>query len=219
MKLKLSILAITIALSACSSTKVSTAPTVGDITPVNAQKLTTSFKRQGVKIEWECAWGTGAFGLTDAMCVKGDIKAIEVTGYAASFGNSEALRETAFIKAKMTAQGKLSRFIQDDIKTSRVLNTISKNVEKANDQIKSKIKTDEVAISDDDVANDNVSIRANTNDTVVTLTESISSQTQSIQRGVYTLDEKIVDRQTVAVTIRWDKDSEKASQYFNRKFR
>ena len=44
------------------------------------------------------------FGLTDAMCNKTDIKGIEVTAYAPSFGNSENNRETAFKVAEMKAK-------------------------------------------------------------------------------------------------------------------
>ena len=220
MKRTLTCIAIALTLSACSSTKIAGNDNTGTLTPVNAQKLSTSFKRQGIKLDWECAWGTGGFGLTNAMCVKGDIKSIEVTAYAPSFGNSEANREDAFRKAAMNAQAKLSRFIKDDIQTSSVSNTISKNVEKANDKLRSKVSTDEVQISDEEADKSaNTSVRENINDVVHTLTESIRSQSQSIQRGVYVVDEKIVDRQTVQVTIRWDKNSQNVSEFFQKKFR
>jgi len=219
---KVSVLVAALALTACGSTKVSTAPAAGDITPVNAQKLTTNFKRKGIKIEWDCAWGTGAFGMTDAMCVKGDIKAIEVTAYAPSFGNTENNRENAFKVAQMKAKAKLRHFIYEDVYSTNTVKTIAKNVEKANDQIRSKIKTDEVTLSDDEAGNDsNVATRDNTNETVRTMTETIRTQAQGILKGVHVKEdgEQIVDRQTVAVTIRWDKDSERGSEYFLKKFR
>ena len=78
MKLKLLALALFVTLVGCSSTKLPASVESAPITAINTQKLTSSFKRQGIKMEWECAWGTGAFGLTDAMCSKGDIKSIEV---------------------------------------------------------------------------------------------------------------------------------------------
>ena len=221
MKTKLTVLVLSLTLAACSSTKQAASIEGGQITAINAQKLTTNFKRKGVKLEWECAWGTGAFGLTNAMCSKGDIKAIEVTSYATSNGNSENNRETAFKVAEMKAKAKLRHFIHEDVYSSSVQNTMSKNVEKANDRIKNRIKSDEdVAMSDEDASKDtNFAVRENSNDTVRTVTESIRTQAQGILKGIQVADESIVDRQTVAVTIRWDKDSETTANYFSKKFR
>jgi hypothetical protein len=220
-KTKLTALVLALALVGCSSTKQAASIEGGQITAINAQKLTTNFKRKGVKLEWECAWGTGAFGLTNSMCVKGDIKAIEVTSYATSNGNSENNRETAFKVAEMKAKAKLRHFIHEDVYSSTVQNTMAKNVEKANDRIKNRIKSDEdVAMSDEDSSKDtNFAIRENSNDTVRTVTESIRTQAQGILKGIQVADESIVDRQTVAVTIRWDKDSEASAKYFSKKFR
>jgi hypothetical protein len=54
---------------------------------------------------------------------------------------------------------------------------------------------------------------------VQTLSETVRTNAAGILRGVRAIDEKIVDRQTVQVTIRWDRDSERASQYFRNKWR
>jgi hypothetical protein len=214
---KLSALSLVFALAACSTTK---SPSIdsGQVTAINAQKLSTNFKRKGVKIEWDCAWGTGIF---DATCVKGDIKAIEVTAYATSNGNSENNRETAFKVAEMKAKAKLRHFISEEVYSTSVQNVMTKNVEKANDRIKNRIKTDEeVSMSDEDAAKDtNFAIRENSNDTVRTVTESIRTQASGILKGIQVHDEIVVDRQTVAVTIRWDKDSEASANYFSKKFR
>jgi len=220
MKRVLSTIAIAAMLTACSSAPKIGGETNSAMTPITSQKLATSFKRQGVKLEWDCAFGTGAFGLTDAMCVRGDIKSVEVTAYATSNGNSENNREAAFKVTEMKAKAKLRHFIYEDINSTSVTNTMVKNVEKANDNIKSKIKVDEVALSDDESDKDaNISVRENTNDTVRTLNETIRSQAQGILKGVYIKDEDIVDRQTVKVTIRWDKDSGRGSEQLNRIFR
>lgn len=215
---KLSTLALLLALTACSTTKQAPSIEGGQITAINAQKLSTNFKRKGVKIEWDCAWGTG---MLESTCIKGDIKAIEVTAYATSNGNSENNREAAFKVAEMKAKAKLRHFISEDVYSSSVQNVMTKNVEKANDRIKNRIKSDEeVAMSDEDAAKDtNFAIRENSNDTVRTVTESIRTQAAGILKGIQVQDESIVDRQTVAVTIRWDKDSESASNYFSKKFK
>ena len=221
MKLKLATVAVALALTACGSTKSPTAGLDGGaITPINAQKLTSNFKRRGIKVEFECAWGTGAFGLTDAMCVKTDLKAIEVTDYAASFGNSEAQRENAFRKAEMGAKAKLRRFLSEEVNTSQVKTTFAKNVEKANDRIKQRINAnEEVEMADDEAAKEtNWAVRENTNEAVETLTQTIRVNAAGILRGVRVSDAVVVDRQTVQVTIRWDKDTDRAAEVLRRRF-
>ena len=49
-----------------------------------SKSLLTTFEREDIKLGWECKWITG---VSDATCVKGNIKYIEVTGYAPSNGN------------------------------------------------------------------------------------------------------------------------------------
>jgi hypothetical protein len=209
MKTKLSIIALAVVLSACSSTKAPSTVEAPVAQPLLTQKLSSSFARKGVKVEFDCSYGTGVFGGDSSLCVRGDVKAIEVTAYATSNGNSENLRELAFQVAEDKARGKLSEFIESDIKTSRVTNTLSKNVEKANDRIKQRISNgEEVAMSEEDAGKDtNYAIRENSNDIARQVTETIRVNSTTIQRGVRTIDEKIVDRQTVQVTIRWDKDA------------
>jgi hypothetical protein len=213
--------AVALMLSACSSTKLTKAEDPGSITPIHSQKLTSNFKRKGIKLEFDCAFGTGAFGMTDAMCSKTDIKAIEVTAYAPSYGNSENNRENAFRVAEMRAKAKLRHFIQEDVSSSQTKQVIAKNIEKANDRIKQRINAnEEVSMTDDEATKEtNWAVRENTNDTVQTLTETVRVNAAGIMRGVRAVDERIVDRQTVQVTIRWDKDSERASQFFRNQWR
>lgn len=220
MKLKLLALSFALAIAGCSSTSKNASVESAPITAINTQKLTSSFKRQGVKIEWECAWGTGAFGLTDAMCVKGEINAIEVTGYANSFGNSEALRERAFVAAEMDAKAKLVRFMNEGVSTSNFSNTVTKNVEKAQDRIKNRIRADEnVSMSDEDASKDtNFAVRENNNEVVRTLSESIRNNAEGKLRGAMVKESEIVDRQTVKVVIRWDNSTERAANYLRKRF-
>ena len=107
------------------------------------------------------------------------------------------------------------------LKESETKQVISKNIEKANDRIKQRIaNNEEISMSEDEAAREtNWSVRENTNETVQNLTEIIRVNAAGILRGVYVVDEKIVDRQTVQVTIRWDKDSERAGQYFRNQWR
>lgn len=221
MKRVLLVTAIALTLSACSSVSLNKADNPGSMTPIHSQKLSSNFTRKGIKLEYECAFGTGMFGMTDAICSKTDIKAIEVTAYAPSYGNSENNRENAFRVAEMRAKAKLRHFIQEDVSSAQVKTVIAKNIEKANDRIKQRISAnEEVNMTDDEATKEtNWAIRENTNDTVQTLTETVRVNAAGIMRGVRAVDEKIVDRQTVQVTIRWDKDSERASQFFRNQWR
>jgi hypothetical protein len=215
MKRKLAVIAMASILAACSTTKPAGTETTGPMTPINAQHLNTTFKRQGVKIEWDCSWYQ-----SNNSCENGDIKSIEVTAYAPSYGNSEGDRENAFTVAEIRAKAKLRHFIYEDVNSQRTVHTLAKNVEKANDKLRGKVSADEVAITDDDADKEaNTTVRTNANDTARTLTETIRVQAQGILKGVYVKDEQIVDRQTVQVTIRWDKSSENASTYFQKKFK
>ena len=220
MKLKLLAISVALVLAGCSSTRKNASVESAPITAINAQKLTSSFKRQGIKIEWSCAFGTGMFGISDAMCVKGEIQAIEVTGYANSFGNSEALRERAFIAAEMDAKARLIRFMNEGVSTSNFSNTITKNVEKAQDRIKNRINADEaVEMSDQDAGKDtNFAIRENNNEVVRTLSESIRNNAEGKIRGAVLKDADIIDRQTVRAVIRWEHSNDRAALYMRKRF-
>lgn len=209
--------AVALMLSACSSTKLTKAEDPGSITPIHSQKLSSNFTRKGIKLEFDC----GTISSWTSGCNKAEPTGIEVTAYAPSYGNSENNREQAFRVAEMRAKAKLRHFIHEDIQSSQTKQVIAKNIEKANDRIKQRINAnEEVNMTDDEATKEtNWAVRENTNDTVQNLTETIRVSAAGILRGVRSVDEKIVDRQTVQVTIRWDKDSERASQYFRNQWR
>ena len=218
MKRVLLVTAVALALGACSSTKsTNKAEDPGSMTPIYAQKLSSNFKRKGVKLEFDC----GTISSWTSGCNKAEPTGIEVTAYAPSYGNSEVNREQAFRVAEMNAKAKLRKFIHEDVATSETKQVISKNIEKANDRIKQRINAnEEVNMTDDEATKEtNWAVRENTNETVQNLTETIRVNAAGILRGVYVKDEVIVDRQTVQVTIRWDKQSEGASQYFRNTWR
>lgn len=216
----MSVFALAVLATGCStvSSNKSVGLDSGPVSAINNQKLATTFERQGIKLGWECKWFTG---VTDTTCVKGDIQYIEVTAYAPSNGNSEFARETAFTVAGDRARAKLRHFIHEDVYSSRVTRTLAKNVEKANDRIKNKISSDsEVGMSEDEASKDtNYAIRENANDTVRTMNEVVRVEASGILKGVRAVKHQVVDRQTVMVTIRWDRDSENASEFFKKKFR
>ena len=216
MKSKIIALAVAVALSGCSSfTSKKGEGDANALTPITAQKLSSTFKRQGVKMEWDCMWGTG---MTETTCVRNNIKAVEVTGYANAYGNSEVMREQAFKVAHDIALDKLVRFVKQDITSSRVTTTMAKNIEKAQDRIKNRIKSDEeVPMSDEDAAKDtNFAVRENTNQAVRTITETVRTNAHGIVKGARIIDESVVDRQTVSVTLRWDVDGDNATSFLRK---
>jgi hypothetical protein len=211
--------AVALALTACSSTKL--APVEApQVTTIGNQKLSSNFTRRGIKLEFDC----GTISSWTSGCNKAEPTAIEVTAYAPSHGNTEANREAAFHVAEMNAKAKLRRFINEDIQTSSVSETISKNIEKANDKVKQRINDGQPVTMTEDEAKEfnkdaNTAERTNTNNVTRTVTEYVRMNAGGILKGVKTVNESIVDKQTVAVTVRWDTDSDNASNFFANKFR
>jgi len=205
MKLKLATIAIAIALSGCASTK-----TEGE-GPVKSQKLSTSFAGEKIKIETNCTWYKP---WKTEQC---EVVSIESTATATSFGNTANNRKTALTVAEMRANSHVAEFIAKDISTTRVTSTIAKNLEKASDKVKSGAADGAtVEMSDKEAAT--ISLRENKNETVHQLTETIRTSSQAILKGFIKINEEVVGNQEVSVTIRWDKDSERAAEVLRKKF-
>lgn len=196
MKLKLSVLVIALSLTACSSMK--TGNGTNTATPIANQKLSTSFVGEKVKIETKCSWFS--FG---SNC---EVVAIEATGTAPSFGNTTSNMRNALTRAEMKAQAQVARFLNEEVTSDRVQKTIAKNIEKATDKVNSG-KADDSAVEMTDKEAGNISLRENNNETVVTLTETVRTSAKSILSGFVKVDEKVIGDQEVAVTIRWDVES------------
>ena len=204
MKLKLVSIAIILALAGCASTK-----NEGE-GPVKTQKLSTSFAGEKIKIETSCTWRV--FKTNEC-----EVVAIESTATATSFGNTANNRKTALTVAEMRANAQVSEFISKEISSTRVTSTLAKNLEKANDKVKSGNNDNKtVEMSDKEAAS--ISLRENNNETVHQLTETIRTSSQAILKGFVKINEEVVGNQEVLVTIRWDKDSERAAETLRKKF-
>lgn len=196
MKLKLSALVIALSLTACSSMKTSNGTNTA--TPIANQKLSTSFVGEKIKLETKCSWFS--FG---SNC---EVVAIEATGTAPSFGNTTSNMRNALTRAEMKAQAQVARFLNEEVTSDRVKKTIAKNIERATDKVNSG-KADDSTVEMTDKEAGNISLRENNNDTVVTLTETVRTSAKSILSGFVKIDEKVIGEQEVAVTIRWDIES------------
>ena len=207
MKFKLlALAAVAVLVTGCGTTKLSEEP-------IRNQKLSTTFVNESIKLETDCKW----YSLNKSEC---NIVSIESVGVASTNGNTESNRRTALIRAGDRARAAVRHFIQEDVSSSRVSQTIAKNVEKANDRLKSKIDgVDAVAMSDDEASKDtNWAIRENANNTAYNLTETIRVNAAGILKGFKTVKQEMVGPQEVAVTIRWDLESERMSNQLRRKF-
>jgi hypothetical protein len=209
MNFKLLTLVTALSLVGCSSMKRGE----GEFEQIRNQKLSTSFKQDTIRIETDCAWYT----LDKSNC---DIISIESVGTASSNGNTENNRRTALIRAGDRARANVRHFIQEDISSTRVQNTLAKNIEKASDRMKSRTTTGEVvAMSDADAEKDtNQSVRENSNDTAFQLNETIRVNAQGILRGFRVIKQEVIGPQEVSVTIRWDKESAQISNQLRKKF-
>ena len=119
--LTLAVLA-TLGLGACSSTKVTDVRPGANIPAgtqqaISEQRLSNDYKRRGVKV---------IYSLT------GELQAIETTGYAPVWGNSENASREAYRVAELEAKKSLNDFINKEvITTTTSVTMISKNLEKA----------------------------------------------------------------------------------------
>ena len=166
--------------------------------PISEQKLSTNFVSEQIKIETKCNW----FGFGKEC----NIVAIEAVGTVPSFGATVNNRKNALTRAEMRAKANVAEFLDNQISTDRVKTTIAKNIERASDKVRSGQEDGQTVEMTDKEAK-NISLRENNNETVVTLTETIRSSSSAILRGFRKIDEKVVGNQEVAVTIRWDVES------------
>jgi hypothetical protein len=206
---KFILIPIVLALSACSTVKRG----YGELEPIRNQKLSTSFKKDTIRIETDCAW----YKPFKSDC---DVVAIEVVATATTNGNSENNLRTALTRAEMTAKANVRHFLQEEVKSDRVKTTLAKNVEKAQDRVKSRTTIgEEVKMSDADAEKDtNYSIQENSNDTAYTLQETIRTNAQGILRGFRIASQEVSGNQQVSVTLRWDKDSDRTAALLRKKF-
>jgi len=212
MKLKLLVVATAAFLTACGSTN--RAPVTNLDEQIRNQKLSTSFVSDGVKIESSCHW----FRPWQDNC---EIVAIESTAVTYTNGSSPANLRNALLIAGDKARAQVSHFIREDISSTRVTQTIAKNIEKARDVIsKNPGNEDTVEMTDEESKkkDGNVSTRENSNNTARQLTQTIRVNSHSILRGFRVEKQDVVGPQEVLVTIRWDKESDRFAKSLGKQF-
>jgi hypothetical protein len=213
MKKKIMVTAIALALSqmiGCSSTQTSMGINPGSSanTAISEQRVAVSeFKRQGVKVYYT---------------LTGGLEAIEATGYAPVWGNSEnALRES-FRVAELEAKKSLNDFINKETITSTTsVKMISQNLEQARDQKTNNFKSNRAGNPDELVAvdevvdkeknlqvtrDDNTAVRNDALKISSTVNTTITNTNQGILGGLYLVDGQAINSgKNVRVIMRWDR--------------
>jgi len=212
MKKKIMVTAIALALSqmiGCSSTQTSMGINPGSSanTAISEQRVAVSeFKRQGVRVYYT---------------LTGGLEAIEATGYAPVWGNSEnALRES-FRVAELEAKKSLNDFINKETITSTTsVKMISQNLEQARDQktnrfSSNKAGSDELVAVDETVdreknlqttRDDNTAVRNDALKISSTVNTTITNTNQGILGGLYLVDGQAINSgKNVRVIMRWDR--------------
>jgi hypothetical protein len=197
---------VSLQLIGCSSTGPSTM--AGNQQAISDQRLATSdFKRQGVKLIYD---------------LKGNVEAIEVTGYAPVWGGSQNAAQQAYRVAELEAKKSLNDFInKETIRSSVSVQMISQNLEHAQDNKTNKFASNK-AQSDELVAVDaeqppagatsntnqeeNTAVRNDALKIASKVNTSITTQNRGILGGLYLVQGQVInDGKNVQVVYRWDK--------------
>lgn len=195
MKHTLSIVFCALALSACGSN-----PVANTDEPIRNQKLSTDFTEDGVKIETDCAW----YKFWQSKC---EVVAIEAVGTAWTNGASTVQVNEARKIARMEAGANVAHFLKEEIDSNRVVTVVAKHIEKAQDVFETSGER-EVSMTDKEAKESNKGLRENSNNTARTVIRTTKANAKTILRGFRTVKEERVGEQEIAVTIRWEKNSE-----------
>ena len=200
-------------MSGCSSTQTGMAimPGTTATTAISEQRVAASeFKRQGIKIYYT---------------LTGGLEAIESTGYAPVWGNSEnALRESYRV-AELEAKKSLNDFINKETITSTTsVKMISQNLEQARDQKNNRFSSNRAGNPDELVAvdevvdreknlqntrDDNTAVRNDALKISSTVNTTITNSNQGILGGLYLVDGQAINGgKNVRVVMRWDRKND-----------
>lgn len=194
---------VSLQLVGCSSTGANLSrgeqiqPGAGANTAIADQRIASSeFKTQGIVVIYN---------------LFGNVEAIEVTGYAAAWGNSMSAVRESYRVAELEAKKSLSDFINKETITSTTsVKMISNNLEHAQDQNTNKfannLATTDTEVSGKTGTEENTAVRNNALKIASQLNTTITTQNRGIIGGLYVKDAGIIDGgRAVKVVMRWDK--------------
>lgn len=202
-------------LSACSTT-LQEKTTGASLPPVatgpnqaiSEQRLSSDFRRQGVKVIYTA---------------QGEIEAIEAVGYAPVWGRSQNSAREAYRVAELEAKKALNDFInQETIRSNVSVAMISRNLEKARDNKTNDFATNRPRNADSEVSDveveqqvstvtDDVNKMSNTalrNDALSIASRvntTITAQNQGILSGLFLVEGTVIDDgRNVRAVYRWE---------------
>jgi uncharacterized protein YcfL len=194
---------VSLQLIGCSSTGAnlssgeSIQPGPGANIAIADQRLASSeFKSQGVKVIYN---------------LFGNVEAIEVTGYAATWGNSMNAARESYRVAELDAKKSISDFInKETISSTTSVRMISNNLEHAQDNNTNRFANNLVATDTDAPGRtgteENTAIRNNAVKIASQLNTTIITQNRGIIGGLYVKEATVIDSgRAVKVVMRWDK--------------
>jgi len=207
-------------LSACSTTKTADVANNAPVNPgaqqaISEQRLVNDFKRQGVRV---------------IFSTFGGLEAIEATGYAPVWGNSENAAREAFRVAELEAKKALNDFINaETIRSSVSVKMTSRNMEKARDNKTNNIATNRdnvaAATTDEDVlaedrqtgSSQNTAVRNDALNVASRVNTEISTRSQGILSGLRLVEGEVInDGRNVRVVYRWDVKHQEARRDIRR---
>lgn len=168
-------------------------------TAIADQRLASSeFKRQGVRVIYSFS---------------GAVEAIEVTGYAAVWGNSMNAARESYRVAELEAKKSLSDFInKETISSTTSVRMISNNLEQAQDNNTNRFASNrapslDAVDTDPGTANqENTAVRNNALKIASQLNTTITTQNRGIIGGLYLKEGSVIDGgRSVQVVMRWDR--------------
>ena len=174
------------------------------------QAISSSFEGETIKIETECIKGV----FTDEC----KVTALESVGISSVNGGTDIMRRNAYIRAADKARAAVRHFIEEDITSTRVQNTMATNFANGAENKKYKTAGNVTTNEADADPESNSTKRGNGNETAQSVTESIRANAQGILRGFRVVKQEILPTSEAAVTIRWDLTSEMAAESFRKKF-
>lgn len=213
-KTVLAVAILSLGLAACSSTKVAEVKPGVAIPPgpqqaISEQRLQSDFKRKGIRVIYT---------------LRGDVEAIEATGYAPVWGSSQNAAREAFRVAELEAKKSMNDFINNEtIRSTVSVEMISRNLERARDNKTNNFATnrnrDTVAseANDEEVGGnkaennaesnkiENTAIRNDALNIASRVNTNISIRNQGILGGLYLVEGDVInDGKNVRVVYRWD---------------
>lgn len=193
-------------LSACGTTKPTDVSNKMPVNPgpqqaISEQRLVNDFKRRGIRVVYS---------------ITGNLEAIESTGYAPVWGNSQNAAREAFRVAELEAKKSMNDFVNSEtIKSSVSVRMTSRNLEKALDNKNNSFATNRdsaTAVTTDEELGDeakgssqNTADRRDALEIASRVSTTITTHSQGILGGMYLVEGDVInDGKTVRVVYRWD---------------